>query len=205
MSGAVDIENGYMKVRGIIYNIIDVKSMENHLITGEKIYLRSFEKNDMKLICKWHNDDEIMTLFALSEKKPEGFWFNWFEKIEKDPSIIYFGLVKKSDDKLIGYVHLEGISWQHKLCRDIGILIGEKDEWSKGFGTEGMNLMIRYAFKDLGLHRLELMTFPFNKRGLAVWKKCGFTKEGIMRNARFVNGKWQDVIFMSLLEDEYKV
>jgi RimJ/RimL family protein N-acetyltransferase len=202
--GAVDYDNGYIVVLEETQDTYDVKNMKKQRIMGDKIYLRPLEKKEMILISRWHNDDEIMTLFAISEKKPEEYWLNWFERIENDPTIIYFGIVKKSDEKLIGYVHLEGISWPHKLCRDIGILIGEKDQWSKGFGTEAMKLMIKHSFKDLGLHRLELMTFPFNKRGLKVWDKCGFTQEGIMRKARLVKGEWHDLIFMSLLKDEYK-
>jgi RimJ/RimL family protein N-acetyltransferase len=174
-------------------------------INGEKIYLRPLEKNEMKLICKWHNDDEVMTLFAITKKTKEKYWLDWFKKINRDPNTIYFGIVKKNDDKFIGYVNIEQIYWNHKLCRDTGILIGEKEEWSKGYGTEAMHLIIKYAIEELGLHRLELMTFVFNKRGMRVWDKCGFKKEGIMRRARFVNGEWHDVIFMALLEDEYNI
>ena len=181
-----------------------MKNMIKQIISGNMVTLRPLSDDDIKLISKWHNDKEIMTLFALTKTTTEEYWLEWFKKIKKDPNVIYFGIVKKEDDKIIGYVHLEQIYWQHKLCRDIGILIGEKDEWSKGYGTEAMHLMITYAFEELDLHRLELMTFDFNKRGLQLWYKCGFKKEGIMRKARFVNSEWHDVIFMALLEEEYK-
>jgi RimJ/RimL family protein N-acetyltransferase len=178
--------------------------MKNKTISGEKINLRPLLKSDMKLMQKWHNDKEIMRLFAITRSTNEDYWLSSFERMVKDKSILFFGITLKEDNRLIGYVHLEHIIWSHRLCRDTGILIGEKEEWSKGYGTEAMRLLIKYAFEELGLHRLELMTFTFNKRGLRVWEKCGFKKEGIMRKARLSDGEWHDLIFFSLLEDEYE-
>jgi len=180
-----------------------VKPLGKSRINGENVYLRPLRKNDMKLFTKWNNDPEIMELMAFTKSTTEKYWRKWFEKIIKAPDAIYFGVVKKLNDKLIGFVHLEQIMWSHRLCRDIGIAIGEKGEWSKGYGTEAMKLLIEYAFNVLDLYRLELMTFTYNKRGLKVWKKCGFKKEGVMRKARLVDGEWQDVIFFGLLKDEY--
>jgi len=148
---------------------------------------------------------EIMALAALTRTESEEYWADWLDKKLASPDAIYFGIVKKGDDRLIGQVHLEQINWSHRLCRKIGIIIGEKDEWSKGFGTEAMELMIRYAFKELGMHRLELMTFDFNKRGMRVWEKCGFKQEGVMRRARLSNGEWRDIGVYSLFEDDYRV
>jgi RimJ/RimL family protein N-acetyltransferase len=183
---------------------IDIMDMKNKTISGEKINLRPLLKSNMKLMQKWHNDKEIMRLFAITRSTNEDYWLSSFERMVKDKSILFFGITLKEDNRLIGYVHLEHIIWSHRLCRDTGILIGEKEEWSKGYGTEAMRLLIKYAFEDLGLHRLELMTFDFNRRGMRVWEKCGFKKEGIMRKARLSDGEWHDLIFFSLLEDEYE-
>jgi RimJ/RimL family protein N-acetyltransferase len=178
--------------------------LKGKVIQGKNIHLRPLDMADVKSITRWHSDREIMALFALTTAGSEKYWSEWLDKKLMSPNTIYFGVVKKNDDRLIGYIHLEEIYWSHKLCRDLGILIGEKGEWSKGYGTEAMELMMRYAFEELGLHRLELMTFDFNKRGMRVWEKCGFTQEGMMRKARLANGEWRDLIFYALLEDEYR-
>jgi RimJ/RimL family protein N-acetyltransferase len=178
--------------------------LDGKVIRGKTIYLRPLDKSDVGSITRWHNDPDLMALFALARTGPEEYWSAWLETRLESPNAIYFGIVKKDDGRLIGYVHLEELYWSHKLCRDVGILIGEKDEWSKGYGTEAMELLVRYAFGELGLHRLELMTFDFNKRGIRVWEKCGFKKEGVMRQARLVNGEWGDLIFYALLEDGYR-
>lgn len=178
--------------------------LKGRIIQGKNIYLRPLEMGDAASIARWHNDKELMALFALTKAGPEEYWSAWIKKGMQNPNAVYFGIVKKGDDRLIGHIHLEEIYWSHKLCRDLGIMIGEKGEWSKGYGTEAMGLIMRYAFEELGMHRLELMTFDFNSRGMRVWEKCGFRREGVMRKARLANGEWRDLIFYALLEDEYR-
>jgi RimJ/RimL family protein N-acetyltransferase len=170
-------------------------------IMGERICLKPLKKKDMKSMAKWHNDPEIMKYIAFTKILSIDYWLDWFEKMISNQNSLYFGITKNDDNQLIGYIHLEQILWDHKLCKDIGIVIGEKNEWDKGYGTEAMNLLIDFAFNKLDLHRLELLTLDFNKRGMNVWEKCGFKVEGIMKKARIVNGKWHDVIFMALLND----
>jgi len=178
--------------------------LKGKVIEGKSIRLRPMDRADVQSITRWHNDREIMALFALTRAGPEEYWSEWLNKKLQSPNAIYFGIVKKGDDRLIGHIHLEEINWSHRLCRDLGIIIGEKEEWSKGFGTEAMELLMRYAFEELGMHRLELMTFDFNIRGMRVWEKCGFRQEGVMRKARLANGEWRDLIFYALLEEEHR-
>ena len=178
--------------------------LKGKVISGRNIYLRPLDGGDVESITRWHNDKEIMGLFALTRAGPKEYWAEWLERKLKSPNAVYFGIVKKSDDRLIGHVHLEEIYWSHKLCRDLGIIIGEKEEWSKGYGTEALELIMGYAFEELGMHRLELMTFDFNKRGIRVWEKCGFKQEGVMRSARLSNGEWRDLIYYAMLDDEYR-
>jgi RimJ/RimL family protein N-acetyltransferase len=178
--------------------------LKGKIIQGKNIYLRPLGITDVASITRWHNDKEIMALFALTIVGSEEYWSEWLKKKLQSPNAIYFGIVKKSDDRLIGHIHLEEIYWSHKLCRDLGIIIGENGEWSKWYGTEAMELMMSYAFEEIGMHRLELMTFDFNSRGMRVWEKCGFRQEGVMRKARLANGEWRDLIFYALLEDEYR-
>ncbi len=178
--------------------------LDGKMIQGKTIHLRPLARTDVGPITRWHNDPEIMALFALTKTGPKEYWSAWLEKRLGSPDAIYFGIVRNSDGRLIGHIHLEEIYWSHRLCRDLGILIGEKEEWSKGFGTEAMELLIQYAFEEAGFHRLELMTFDFNKRGMRVWEKCGFRKEGVMRRARLASGEWHDLVFYAILEDEYR-
>ena len=178
--------------------------LKGKAMQGNTVSLRPLKKADVRSIARWHDDREIMTMISLTRTGSEEYWSEWLERKLQSPSAIYFGIVSKNDDRLIGYIHLEELYPTQKLCRDVGILIGEKDMWSKGYGTEAMELLLRFAFEELGLHRLELMTFTFNRRGIRVWEKVGFKREGLMRRARLANGEWQDLYFYALLEDEYR-
>jgi RimJ/RimL family protein N-acetyltransferase len=179
-------------------------NLKGKILQGKNIHLRTLEKQDSKSLAKWHSDPEIMSLAAFTAIHTKQYWSSWLEQKLSSPDALYFGIVKSADNRLIGQIHLEQMNWPHRLCREVGLIIGEKGEWSKGYGTEALELLIKYAFEELGLHRLELMTFDFNRRGIRVWEKCGFRLEGAMRSARLSGGEWRDLLFYALLEDEYR-
>jgi len=128
----------------------------------------------------------------------------WLNEFLRDSIGQYFGIVKKNDKKLIGYTFLTGISKRHKIAKEFGIVIGDKEEWGKGYGTEATKLMLEYGFTVLKLHRIQLLVLDFNKRALIMYRKLGFVREGIQREARIVNDKWHDIIMMSMLEKEFQ-
>ena len=116
----------------------------------------------------------------------------------------YFGIVKKSDGSLIGYIFLVGIMRSHRVARELGIVIGDEDDWGHGYGSEASRLILDYGFSKLGLHRVELLVLECNNRARRVYEKLGFVVEGLQREARLIDGKWHNVIQMGLLEGEIK-
>ncbi len=86
----------------------------------------------------------------------------------------------------------------------MGIVIGEKTYWNKGYGTEVIGLLLRHGFTTLNLHRIYLRVFQNNKRAIRAYEKAGFIHEGRQRQAEFQDGKYLDVILMSVLKDEWK-
>jgi RimJ/RimL family protein N-acetyltransferase len=85
-----------------------------------------------------------------------------------------------------------------------GIVIGEKEYWSKGFGTEATKLILDYGFNILNLHNIMLGVFDFNKRAIASYKKIGFKEIGKRRGDRLIAGKRYDTIFMDILAEEFE-
>ena len=83
-------------------------------------------------------------------------------------------------------------------------MIGDKDEWSKGYGTEAARLIIGYGFNTLNLHRIYLRVFAYNKRGQRAYEKLGFVKEGVAREDHFFDGQYYDATTMSILENEWR-
>jgi RimJ/RimL family protein N-acetyltransferase len=84
------------------------------------------------------------------------------------------------------------------------IIIGEKDVWGKGYGTEVGHLLLDYAFRKLGFHRISIGVVGFNVRALGFWQSLGFKKEGVERDGYYCDGKFSDFVMMSILEEEFK-
>ncbi len=171
-------------------------------LIGDRIYLRPIEPEDLPLIQRWINDPEIRILegevlpTSISDEK------EWLENLYKDKSKVWFVVALKDNDKMIGtggFLRIYYI-WRNA---DLSIMIGEKEEWGKGYGTEAIRLLLNYGFEALNFHRISLGVFDFNKRAIRAYKKAGFKKEGVLRDGYYCNSKYHDVIMMSILEDEF--
>ena len=88
-------------------------------------------------------------------------------------------------------------------CAEIGIMLGEKSWWNKGYGTETMRAMLRHGFETLNLHRIWLQVYSNNKRGIRAYEKAGFQHEGVYREGHYQAGRYHDVFLMSVLRQEW--
>src|SRR5690606_6936574 len=86
----------------------------------------------------------------------------------------------------------------------LGIMIGEKTHWNRGYGTDAIMTMLAYGFDALNLHRIELTVSEDNARGIACYRKCGFVEEGRLRQNRFARGRYWDSLLMSVLAEEFR-
>ena len=86
----------------------------------------------------------------------------------------------------------------------VGIVIGEKTYWQRGFGQDALKLMLDYGFNLLNLHSVLLGVFAFNKNAIKSYQKVGFKEIGWRREARILAGKAHDVLYMDMLEDEFR-
>lgn len=101
-----------------------------------------------------------------------------------------------------------GVSFLHKFENKdkrarYAIGIYNKENWCKGYGQEITNAVLKYAFQNLQLHKVDLRVLDFNKRAIASYSKCGFLQEGRLRQNAFVNNAWHDDIVMSILRHEF--
>jgi RimJ/RimL family protein N-acetyltransferase len=103
---------------------------------------------------------------------------------------------------MIGNSGVFGIEWVNR-CGELGIMIGDKSEWNKGYGTEAMTLLQRHAFETLNLNRVFLKVYADNVRAIRAYEKAGFVQEGRLRSAVFKHGEYDDVILMSVLRSEW--
>jgi RimJ/RimL family protein N-acetyltransferase len=113
-----------------------------------------------------------------------------------------FSVRTLEDDHLIGDVGLDGVHWLHGEAF-VGIAITERDYWGKGYGTDAMRVILRYAFLELNLQRVSLDVFEYNPRALRSYEKAGFKHEGCLRGALLREGRRWDMIFMGILRQEW--
>ncbi len=177
--------------------------MKNPFIVGKRIYLRPLELDDIERCVHWINNEEV-NKFLVSGRLPihKIKEETWIKNLYKDPNNILLAISLKEKDLHIGNTGLHNISWIDRYGI-LGIMIGEKKFWGKGYGTEATKLMLDYAFNRLNLERVELSVYEFNERAIKCYLKAGFKEEGRLRRRRFKDGRYWDEIVMGILKEEW--
>ena len=177
--------------------------MKNPFLIGNRIYFRPLEVDDIERLVKWVNDPDI-TQFLTMGRFPINFAREeeWLKGLYKGQNDIALGIVLKDGDIHIGNVGLHQIDWVSRECI-FGIMIGEEEYQDKGYGTEATLLMLKYAFEVLNINRVELTVYEFNKRAIRCYEKAGFIPEGRLREKVFKNGRYYDILIMSILKNEW--
>ena len=169
--------------------------------TGQLVRLSSCRPEDAEALALWSEDAEYLrnvdTDFAVP-RSAESFQHSG----EKSSNGVEFHLRTLENDKLIGFVALFGIEWNNQ-CGRLAIGIGDPNFRNKGYGTDALRVILRYAFCELNLHRVGLDVISYNLRAIRAYKKVGFSVEGTMREAVLRDGEKYDRIMMSILRNEY--
>ena len=177
--------------------------MNNSIFDGKKVRLTIVDpEKDTEYLAKWSLDSEYSRLLN------DGAAYMWTPKqikewIEKEKNIYFFIIRTMADDQPIGFLDLSGFNWS---TRDawVGIGLGEREFWGKGYGTEAMQIILRYAFQEMNLNRINLNVFEYNSRAQKSYLKCGFVEEGRSRQSMLRDGKRWDMVYMGLLRSEWE-
>ena len=174
----------------------------NDYIIGEKVILRPITEADTDLVVKWRNDPLVKKNFIYRGEFTRDGHLKWLrEKVE--PGIVLQCIIEiKEDSSPIGSVYFKNLDQVNK-CAEYGIFIGEKSARGKGLGTETAKLFTRYGFEVLGLHRITLRLISTNDVAYKSYISAGFKYEGTARDMVLLDGKYEDIVFMSILEGEY--
>jgi diamine N-acetyltransferase len=171
------------------------------MLKGKLVRLRAPERGDLPTFVRWFNDPET-TQFLLRgppmSLEGEEQWYASLLTRNLDPVFC----IETLDGKLIGNIGIMHLDWTDRRA-EIGVMIGEKDHWSRGFGTEAITLLLRYMFEELNLERVSLFCDEANLRAQRCYQKCGFRPEGKFRHHRFRNGAYSDDVIMSILRSEW--
>lgn len=171
-------------------------------IKGKKVTLRAMEKQDCEMVREMFNDPEIENLvvgwaFPVSSYAQE----KWFETHYTDNTNFRF-VIETEEDGPVGIATLTGIDWKNRRATH-GIKLANKERRAKGIGTDTVMAIMRYAFDELQLNRLDGSWFPDNAPSKGMYTKCGWVEEGVRRNYIFKNGKYRDLVVVGILADEY--
>jgi RimJ/RimL family protein N-acetyltransferase len=175
------------------------------LYRGTLVRLTSETPEKMaEAFASWDRDTEM---HRLADSEPAQFWSQkklkeFLEKREEQEQAFRFMIRTMEDDKLIGQVSLWVNSWTHSEAW-LGIVIGDRDYWGKGYGTDAMRLIVQYGFMELNLRRISLALHSYNTRALKSYEKVGFKMEGTMRGEVLREGKRTDSFFMGILREEW--
>ncbi len=182
--------------------------MHTDILCGRLVRLAAQDpKEEAEAIAKWNADSEWWRLLAseptnLFSAKKIAEWIHTDQ--EKDPVPGYFFSIRPLEgDRFIGFIGLDGDIYPHGEAF-VGIGIGERDYWSKGYGTDAMRVILRYAFRELNLRRVALNTFEYNPRAVRSYEKTGFVHEGRVREYLWREGRRWDLIFMGILREEWE-
>ena len=173
-------------------------------LKGNKILLCPIEKKDIRLFHKWISDLTVTKttrascqIFTIDDEK------NWFQNLRKKKSNLTLAIIAKASGKTIGNISLNKIDQTHRRAR-LGIMIGDKNYWGKGYGREAITLLLDFAFNVLNIHSISLTVHSYNKRAIRSYKAVGFKQAGKRRQAHFWGGKYYDNILMDILASEFK-
>jgi RimJ/RimL family protein N-acetyltransferase len=175
-----------------------------HLIRGERVYLRPFEKSDAELSHRWRTDADVVRLASLpipiSLSQVEQRIERQAEKAGEDGYGFVICLLE--DDRAIGEAALFDLDRVNGGA-ELGIFIGEKEEWGKGYGTDAVNALVDFGFASQRLERIWLEVWTENDRARRSYEKAGFVREGTLRHDRYEDGRFTDGDIMSILREEW--
>ena len=170
-------------------------------LTGKKCYLSPIDENDAEKFTEWLNDLEVTQYLAamypriINVQNEKGF----LEKLAKEHN---YSIIDMDTNELLGncgFPHMDNIN----QTGEVGIFIGNKKYWNKGYGTEALTLLIDFGFKVLNLHTISLRVVSFNPRAIKVYEKIGFKIVGRIRECILMGKERFDMIYMDIIHNEF--
>ena len=177
------------------------------ILKGELVRLSSLDADELsKAFSRWGRDSEFKRLLdsgapKLSSQKAVQ---KWLEKEIEEQSVNqhWFSIRALEDNKLLGDIDLFVVNWSSRDAF-VGLGIGEREFWGKGYGTDVMRVMLRYAFTEVNLNRVTLNVFEYNPRAIRSYEKAGFRHEGRERQVLNKEGRRWDMVYMGILREEW--
>lgn len=173
-------------------------------LKGKKVILRAVEEDDLEMLRELTNSPEFEKMvvgwsFPVSKKAQEA----WFANCKYGLDKIRYTIVTEEDGP-VGMIGLQDLDWKNGVATGLGMRIAKKEIRTKGLATDAWMTLMRYAFEELRLNRINGSALSYNKASLRVCEKVGFQVEGVKRQAVYKNGEYHDVVMMGCLRSDYE-
>lgn len=173
------------------------------IIHGDKVVLRAVEESDNAMLLSLINDpDTEMMLGGSSWPVSEAEQLKWFEHQERSKDVLRCIVALQEDEKAIGTIILSDID-QKNATGHIHIKMSKDGGRGKGYGTDAVNTMVRYAFEELRLNCIYANILFYNEASIKLFERCGFKRDGVLRQRVFKKGKFIDMLaYSKIISDQ---
>ena len=171
-------------------------------IVGKTVYLRPITKEDTDLIIQWRNSEAVRPYFIYQKPFTREGHENWLKTMIETRKGYQFIACENDTDRPVGCTYLRDLDRENSHV-EYGVFLGGEEYKGKGIGTEILSLTLQFAFKELKVHKVFARAFSDNEPSIHCFLKGGFQKEAYLRDEVFVNGRYRDIVFLSILEDEF--
>jgi RimJ/RimL family protein N-acetyltransferase len=174
------------------------------VLEGKLVRLRPLDTGDSERCWRWMNDPEVTLYLNQGYPVSRAEQAAWIEKAAlSTPPELTLAVDTLLEQRHIGTVSLENGDFANRSI-ELGIAIGDKEYWSRGYGTDAVQTLLRFAFDEMNLNRVWLDVHEDNSRAIACYRKCGFIEEARLREHRFKLGRYRDTLIMAVLLDDFR-
>lgn len=178
--------------------------MISNLFYGERVRLTALRPDDARSFAEWYEDGTFGRLFDSNVAMPRSDrdMEKWIDDAQRSRSTHAFAIRLHYSDDMIGVVLLDDVQMNNGTGW-VAIGIGDAAHRGKGYATEAMGLLLKFAFSELNLHRLQLTVFGYNDPAISLYDKLGFKREGVFREAIHRDGQRYDMLLYGMLKAEW--
>jgi RimJ/RimL family protein N-acetyltransferase len=183
--------------------------LKRSLFEEELICLAPIDpEKDAEIESKWTHDGEYLRLLQaeiarpLSPAQVKKAYESIEKKVQEDKNLFYFTIRERPGERLVGFARLYAITWSHGTGM-LQLGIGDRQDRQIGYGSQALNLLLRYAFDELNLYRLTARVPEYNVGAMRFFEKAGFVLEVRRRQALNRDGRRWDLLHLGLLQDEW--
>jgi RimJ/RimL family protein N-acetyltransferase len=184
--------------------------IQTQLFEGQDIRFGPIDhEKDPEIESKWTHDSDFMRMMDTAPARPMSAAMirKQYEKLEKQieekKNLFHFMIRDKADDRLIGTAAVYRIEWTNSNAF-MRLGIGAAEDRRKGYGSQALQMLLRFAFAELNLFRVSAMAPEYNEAALALLKKFGFVQEVCRRKALERDGRRWDLYVFGLLSEEWQ-